>query len=77
MSERIEIIVLPRSSQNSIEETETGLRIKLTTPPVDGKANANVIAMLAKHFNVSKSSVSIIQGDKSKRKLVEIKKDIH
>lgn len=50
------------------------LKIKLTTPPVDGKANEEMIKLLAKHFKVSKSSIEILKGKTSKNKVVEIKK---
>ena len=38
----------------------------------DGEANAAVIKMLAEYYHVSKSQVSIVNGEKSKHKIVEI-----
>jgi len=46
--------------------------VHLKSPPVDGKANAELIQVLAKLFDVSKSSIRIKSGASSKSKLVEI-----
>ena len=48
------------------------LRIKLRVPPVDGKANRELIAFLSRLLDVPKSSVSLIRGEKSRSKTVEI-----
>jgi len=73
---KLKIKVIPRSSQSKIisEMSDGTLKIKLTTPPVDGKANEEMIKLLAKHFKVSKSSIEILKGKTSKNKVVEIKK---
>ena len=70
----IKIKVLPRSAKSEVvgEMADGVLKIKLTTPPVDGKANEELIKLLAKHFKVSKSSIEILKGLKSKNKIVEI-----
>ena len=48
------------------------LKIRLAAPPVDGKANAALIAFLAKACGVSKSSVELVSGDTSRAKRVRI-----
>lgn len=45
---------------------------QLKSPPVDGKANAELIALLAKHFQVSRSAISIKSGAGARMKLVSI-----
>ena len=50
------------------------LKIKVAAPPVDGKANKELIKVLAEYFDVSKNKVSIISGDKSRNKVIEIQK---
>src|SRR3990167_211411 len=50
------------------------LKIRLTAPPVDGKANAHLLAFLASVFAVSKSQVSLESGLQSRQKRVRIKK---
>lgn len=49
------------------------LKIRLTAPPVDGKANAHLLAFLASAFAVSKSQVSLESGQQSRHKRVRIK----
>lgn len=49
------------------------VKIRLTAPPVDGKANAQLLAFLANAFAVSKSQVSLESGQQSRQKRVRIK----
>jgi hypothetical protein len=74
---KLKIRVLPRSSISEVvgEMSDGTLKIKLTTPPIDGKANEELIKLLAKHFSVAKIDIQILQGLKSKNKIVEIKKE--
>jgi uncharacterized protein (TIGR00251 family) len=70
---RIYLKVIPRASQNKIEKISEGeYRVRLTAPPVDGKANEALIKLLAEYFDVSKSSISIIGGKSMQRKMVDI-----
>lgn len=48
------------------------LKIRLTAPPVDGKANAHLLAFLAAAFGVAKSQVSLESGQQSRQKRVRI-----
>ncbi len=71
--ERIEIRVkvVPRSSRNRILEKEGGVyKIKITAPPVDGLANKALVDLFAKRLRISKSSVEIISGKRSKHKTI-------
>jgi uncharacterized protein (TIGR00251 family) len=71
-----QVKVKPSSKQQSIEESTDGILIvHLKSPPVDGKANKELIELLAKKFNVSKSQIRIKAGLSSKNKLVEIDLD--
>lgn len=51
------------------------LSISVTAAPEDGKANAAVIALLAKALDVAKSSISVTQGAASRRKTIHIAGD--
>jgi len=65
--------VQPRSSSNGLAGLhEDMLKLRLTTPPVDGKANKAVIAFLAKLFHLPKSSLTIKSGQQSRSKTVAI-----
>lgn len=71
-----QVKVKPNSQQQIIEEALDGsLTVHLKSPPVDGKANKELIELLAKKFDVSKSQIRIKSGLSSKNKLVEIDKD--
>ncbi|NCO04646.1 MAG: DUF167 domain-containing protein [Candidatus Magasanikbacteria bacterium] len=74
IEKRISIRVLPRSSKNEVVgEMDNGvLKVKLTAAPVDGDANKALILVLSKYFQVSKSSVTLVKGHKSKDKVVMI-----
>lgn len=71
----IKIRVLPRSSRNEVvgEMADGTLKVKLTAPPVDGKANEALVELLAEHFDISKSKIKIVRGLTSKNKVIEIK----
>ncbi|MBS3028305.1 MAG: DUF167 domain-containing protein [Dolichospermum sp. DET50] len=65
--------VKPNSKQQKIEELADGsLIVHLKSPPVDGKANEELIKLLAKNFDVSKSSIRIKSGTTSRQKVIEI-----
>lgn len=48
------------------------LKIRLAAPPVDGKANACLLAFLAKFLGVPKSAVTLLVGDSARQKVVRI-----
>ncbi|HSB97991.1 MAG TPA: DUF167 family protein [Spongiibacteraceae bacterium] len=50
----------------------TRLKIRIAAPPVDGKANAHLIAFLAAEFNVTRRAVSIVGGELGRQKTVLI-----
>jgi uncharacterized protein YggU (UPF0235/DUF167 family) len=63
----------PRSSVSALEADASGIWIaRLRSSPVDGKANAELIGLVAKHFGCPKSSVAVISGASARLKLVRI-----
>ena len=52
--------------------TQMRLKIRLAAPPVDGKANAELLAFLAETFGVSRRDVTLVRGDSSREKIVRI-----
>ena len=65
--------VKPNAKQQKIEELADGsLNAHLKSPPLDGKANEELIKLLAKNFDVPKSSIRIKSGATSRQKLIEI-----
>ena len=70
---KIQVKVKPNSKQQKIKQSEDGTWIiRLKSPPVDGKANQELIKLLAKKFNVKKSEITIKSGLSAKNKLIEI-----
>ena len=65
--------VIPRASRDAIEgEYQGAVKIRLTAPPVDDRANEALIRLLAERLNVPRSAVRIVAGEKSRTKRVEI-----
>jgi uncharacterized protein (TIGR00251 family) len=69
----IEVKVEPRSSQAEIRGVMGSvLKVKLTSAPVDGAANRQLIELLSKEFGITKSSIKIVKGETSKNKVIKI-----
>jgi uncharacterized protein (TIGR00251 family) len=69
----ISVSIVPNSKKSSIVKiSERSYKIKVDAPASKNKANKRLIEILAEHFKVSKSSISIIKGLKSRNKIVRI-----
>jgi uncharacterized protein len=65
--------VVPRSAKSGLVGEHNGaLKVRLAALPVDGAANEELIKLLAKEFDVAKSSVEILSGLTSKTKTIAI-----
>jgi uncharacterized protein len=65
--------VQPRARTNAITGTVgDALKLALTAPPVDGKANQAVIEFFADLFQIARSSVTIASGETSRNKVIRI-----
>ena len=72
-SVNIRVRIQPGSSRDQIVGFDDGkLKIKISAPPVDGKANQSLIEFMAKALGVSKSKVEIVKGHNSKLKTIKI-----
>ncbi len=70
---RIKIRVQPRARRSAIDGVHgDALKVRVAAPPVDGKANAAVVAVLARELGVARSAVSITLGEGSRDKVVAI-----
>jgi uncharacterized protein (TIGR00251 family) len=68
-----EVVVVPRASRSRIVGLHDGrLKVSLAAPPVEGEANAELCATLAKALGVAKRAVSIIHGQHGKQKTVRV-----
>ena len=65
--------VVPRASKSEVVgEMDGALKVRIASPLTGGAANAELIKILAKKFDVAKSAVEILSGQTSKQKQVQI-----
>ncbi len=63
----------PKASHDAIVGLDDErVKIRITAPPIEGKANAHLVKFLAKQFGVAKSAVSILSGELGRQKRVRI-----
>ncbi len=68
-----QIRVVPRASKTEIVgELAGAMKVRISSPPVDGAANAELVKLFAKTLGVAKSSVEIVSGQTSKAKRIRI-----
>lgn len=70
----IAVRVTPRSSRDAIEGVDASgeLRVRVTAPPADGAANAAVVKLVARALSLPKGAVSVVSGQTSRHKRLEI-----
>ncbi len=69
----IQVKVKPRARVSGLEELSDGSWVaRVKSPPVDGKANTELVTLIARHFGVRKAQVSIRSGASGRLKLVRI-----
>jgi len=67
------ISVKPNSRESSLERREDGTWVaRLKSPPVDGKANSELIALVATRFGCRKAAVTVKAGAAGRTKLVSV-----
>jgi uncharacterized protein (TIGR00251 family) len=69
----LEVLVQPRASRTRVVGEHDGrLKIQLAAPPVDGEANAALLAFLADALGVKRADVTLLAGETGRRKRVRI-----
>lgn len=71
---KIEVKVIPRAHKNSVEVVNGMYIVRTTVVPESGKANVQVVKLLAQHFGVGRSCVNIVKGHAVRHKIVKILK---
>ena len=72
----IQVKVKPNARASSFEAVDDGTWLaELKSPPVDGKANEELIALVARHFGCNEAQVTIRSGASGRMKLVRIDAD--
>ena len=65
--------VQPGASRTEVAGTHgDALKVRLAAPPVDGKANAELLRFLAETFGVPRRNVTLVRGETSRRKVLRI-----
>ena len=65
--------VVPRASRTEVVgEMDGAVKVRVSSPPVDGAANAEIVKLFAKLLGVSRSAVEIVSGQTSKTKRIRI-----
>jgi hypothetical protein len=69
----LKVYLQPKSSKNEIVGPyRDGIKIKVTAPPNEGKANEALIRLLGKELGISPSSIEIIKGHHSREKTLKV-----
>jgi uncharacterized protein (TIGR00251 family) len=69
----LDVRVIPRAPRSRVDGERNGaVLIRLAAPPVDGAANAALIAFLAEALAVPRRQIAIVSGDKSRDKRIRI-----
>jgi len=70
---RLNVRVAPNAKQNKIVSEPNRLKVYLTVPPIEGKANKALIKLLAEHFKIKKNQITIVKGKKSRDKVLRVR----
>lgn len=69
----LQVRVQPRASRDEIVGPHAGsLKVRITAPPVEGKANAHLIRFLAKAFGLSRGDVELLGGESARSKRLRL-----
>ena len=69
---RLLIKVIPNAKQEKMVKEGERFKVYLSAPAVEGKANKALIEFLSEYFKTRRNKISIIRGEKSRDKIVEI-----
>ncbi len=73
---RVHVLVQPRASRDALLGVHGGqLKIALRAPPIDGEANAALVAFVAKVLHVPKKVIAIAHGEASRKKTIVVEGD--
>lgn len=71
----INVRVITNARKKEIVKNGTDLKVKLTSLPIEGRANEELIELLAGYFHIRKSEIQIVKGEKNKTKVVTLPLD--
>lgn len=69
----LKVHLQPRASRNGIDGVQgDALKLRVTAPPLEGRANKALKKLLAEHLRIPPSQIAIITGQRSREKLVQL-----
>ena len=69
----LNVRVIPRASKDAIQGVMgDALKIRITAPPVEGKANAHLVKFLSKHWKIPRANIAILSGETGRNKRLRI-----
>jgi uncharacterized protein len=69
---QIRVRLTPRAAREQIAQDGDGYLVRVTAPPVDGRANEALRRLVARRAGVAPSRVTLVRGVKSREKVLEI-----
>ena len=71
---RFEVQARPRAKKSRVSAVREGaVVVQLAAPPVDGAANAELVETIAKALGIARREVTLVRGDTSRTKVVEVR----
>jgi uncharacterized protein (TIGR00251 family) len=67
-----EVKVHPGSSKRALEVKEDGIHVYTTYPPLEGKANRDILKIISDSLDIPKSAIELLRGEKTKNKVFSI-----
>ncbi len=72
---KFKVKVIPNAKKIKVSLSDDSTKVCLTTPPEDNKANKQLKKILAEYFKLKRRKITLIAGQKSRNKLVEVDKE--
>lgn len=70
---RISLRVYPSAARSEVVDFSSGVwRVRVATPPVKGKANRELLALLSQRLRVNKRAITLIKGHTSRNKIIAV-----
>ncbi len=70
---RLHLFVQPKASKNEVVGAhDKEIKVKITAPPLDGRANEGLIEFMSDLFKLPKKNIQLVRGESSRHKVIEI-----
>ncbi|MNL08780.1 hypothetical protein D3C87_1295150 [compost metagenome] len=70
---RLHLFIQPKASKNEVVGPHNGeIKIKITSPPIDGEANSGLIEYLSKLFKIPKRDITLAKGETNRHKVLDL-----